>query len=177
MTIDFYKDEEMIGISYVKIRLRSSVILNIEIDDKFCFLWSILAKLHPSSKIHRNRVWNYRKKFKEIIIEAFDFTNGLKCSDVHKFKKLNNSFININETNLYTDEIKWKHEVIPIEVSKKDSDRVIDLLNYINHYVLNKNYIFFGGILTVIMFEEAVWILIPVKMYWLNTNNSVVNKI
>ena len=47
MTLYFYKTGEMKGSSYVKIPVRSSVILNIRNDDKYCFVWSILADLHP----------------------------------------------------------------------------------------------------------------------------------
>ena len=47
MTIYVCKIGEMNGISYTKIPLRSSAILNIGDDEKFCFIWSILASLHP----------------------------------------------------------------------------------------------------------------------------------
>ena len=43
VTIYFYKTNEMNGLNCVKIPLRSNAILNIENNDKFCFLWSILA--------------------------------------------------------------------------------------------------------------------------------------
>ena len=43
----FYKNTELNSLDYVKIPLRSSAILNIEKDDKFCFFWSFLAKLQP----------------------------------------------------------------------------------------------------------------------------------
>ena len=45
--IYFIKSGELNGSSFVKIPLRSSAILYIENNDNFCFLWSILAKLHP----------------------------------------------------------------------------------------------------------------------------------
>ena len=32
---------------------------------------------------------NYKQCFDELNIENFDFSNGLKCSDVHKFEKTN----------------------------------------------------------------------------------------
>ena len=60
MIIYFYKTGEMNGLSYVKIPLRSSAILNTENDDKYCLLWSILASLHSGNNIHPNRVSNYR---------------------------------------------------------------------------------------------------------------------
>ena len=101
-------------------------------NDKYCFIWSILASLHPCNNNHPNRVSNYKQNFDELNIRVFDFTNGFKCSDVHKFEKLNNLSINIFELNFYRDQKKWKHKLIPIEISKNESDKVIDLLIYKN---------------------------------------------
>ena len=126
MTIYFYKTTEMNGSNYLKIPLRSNAILNIENNDKYCFLWSILAYLLPCNN-HPNRVSNYRQYFIELNIQGFDFTDGFKCSDVHKFNELNRLSLNIFELNFYQDQNQWKHKLIPIEVSKNSSDRVIDL--------------------------------------------------
>ena len=60
MTINFYKTTEMNGSNYIKIPLRSNAILNIENNDKYCFLCSILAYIHPCNNNHLNRVSNYR---------------------------------------------------------------------------------------------------------------------
>ena len=125
--------------------MRSNAILNVENNDKYCFLWSILAYLHPCNNNHPNRVSNYRQYFHELIIQDFDFTNGFKCSDVHKFNELNNLSVNIFELNFYQDQNQWKHKLIPIEVSKNNSDRVIDLAIYKNHYVLIKKLDVFLG--------------------------------
>ena len=62
----------------------------------------------------------------------------IKCGDVHKFEKLNDLPNNIFSLNFYQDNDKWKHKLLPIEFSKSDSDRVIDLLIYENHYALIK---------------------------------------
>ena len=118
MTVYFYKTNEMDGRSYIKIPLRSNAILNVENKDKYCFLWSILASLHPCNNIHPNRVSNYRQYFNELNIQCFDFTNGFKCSDVHKFNELNNLSVNIFELNFYQDQNTWKHKLIPIEINK-----------------------------------------------------------
>ena len=48
----FYKTGEINDQSYVKIPLRSNAILNIENDDKYCFLCSILAYLHHCNNDH-----------------------------------------------------------------------------------------------------------------------------
>ena len=138
MTVYFYKTNEMNGSNYIKIHLRSNAILNIENNDIYCFLWSILASLHPCINNHPNRVSNYRQYFNALNNQRFDFSGGFKCSDVHKFKELNNLSVNIFELNVYQDHNQWKHKLLPIEVSKNNSDRVIDLAIYKNHYVLIK---------------------------------------
>ena len=119
--------------------------MNIENQDKFRFLWSILAHLHHCNNNHPNRVSNYRKFFNEINIEGFDFSNGFKRSDVHRFNELNNLSINVSELNFYQDQNKWRHKLIPIEASKNESDRVIDWLIYKNHYALIKKLKVFLG--------------------------------
>ena len=50
--------------------------------------------------------------------------------------------------NFYQDHRKWRHKLIPIEISKKDTDRYIDLAIYKNHYVLIKKLDVFSGDLT-----------------------------
>ena len=136
--ISFYKTVEVNGISYVKIPLRLNAILNVQNNDKYCFIWSILASLHPCKNDHSNRVSNYLQYFNKLNFQSFDFTNGFKCSDVHRFIELKNLSVNIYELNFYQDGDKWKQNLIPIEISKNESDNVIDLLFYKNHYTLNK---------------------------------------
>ena len=138
MTVYFYKTGELNGSNNFKIPLRSNAILNIENNDKLCFLWSALAYLHLCNNIYPNKVSNYRQNFNELNIQGFHFTNGFKCSDVHKFNEINYLSINIFELNFYQDQNKWKHKLLPVEVSKTESDRVIDLTIYKNYYALIK---------------------------------------
>ena len=145
ITIFSYKAGELNGSNYNKIPLRSNAILNIENIEKYCFIWSILANLHPCKNNHSNRVSNYKQNFNELNLNGIDFTNRLKCTDVHKFKDLNKLTINLFELNFYQYQNKWKHKLIPIEVSKNDSDRVIDLSVFRNHYVLIKKLSLFLG--------------------------------
>ena len=135
----------MNGSNYIKIPLGSNAILNVENNDKYCFLWSILAWLHPCNNNHPNKVSNYQQFFDELNINGFDFTNGFRCSDVHKFNELNNLSVNIFELNFYQDQNQWKHKLIPIEIRKNNSDKVIDLAIYKNHYVVNKKLNVFLG--------------------------------
>ena len=133
MKISFYKTSEMNGTSYVKIPLRTNAILNVQNNDKHCFIWSIFASLHPCKNSNPSRVSNYVQYINELNFQGFDFTNGFKCSDVHKFKELNNLSVNIYEINFYQDGDTWKHNLIPIEISKNNSDKIVDLLIYKNH--------------------------------------------
>ena len=145
ITIYFYQTGIMNGSNYNKNPLRSHAILNVENNDKNCFLWSIIASLHPCNNNHPNRVTNYKQNFKELNIQGFDFSYGFKYSDVHKFNELNNLSVEIFELIFYQDQNKWKHKLIPIEISKNNSDRVIDLAIYKNHCVLTKKLDVFSG--------------------------------
>ena len=144
MKIKFYKTGEFNGTNYVKIPLRSNATLNIQNNDKYRFLRSKLADLYPCENSHPSRVRNYIQYFVELNIDGFDFTNGFKCSGMHRFETLKNLSINIFELIFHQDKNKRKHNAIPIEVSKNDSDRVVDFLKYKNHYALIKKNVFSG---------------------------------
>ena len=146
MKISLYKTTDLNGSSYVKIPLRTSAILNIQNIDKYCFIWSILASLHACENCHPSRVNNYIQSFNELNFQNFDFSNGFKCNDIHKFDELNNLSVNIYELNFYQNGDKWKQNLIPIEISKNESDNVIDLLIYKNHYApIKKLHVFLGN--------------------------------
>ena len=138
MKIYFYKTGELNASFYVKFLLKSSAILNFENDEKYCFLRSILAYLQPCNNSHPNRVSNYGQYFDELSIDGFDFSNGLKCSSVDNFGRLNNLSVNIFNMNFYQNENFRKQKIVPIEVGEKNSDRIVDLLIYRNHHVVVK---------------------------------------
>ena len=77
-TIYFYKTTEMDGSYYVKLPVKGLANLTLENVDKHCFLWSILAHLHPSINSHPDRVSNSRQIFEELNLDGFDFSNGVK---------------------------------------------------------------------------------------------------
>ena len=136
MKIRFYKTDELNGSKYLKFPLRSNALINVKNNDKYCFIWSIVTSLHPGENDHPNRVSKYLQYFDELNIDGFDFSNGFKCSDVQKLENLNNLSINIFELNFNQNKNKWTRNLLPIEISKNDSDRVIDLLIYKNHFAL-----------------------------------------
>ena len=115
----------MNGSKYVKLSWRSNAILNIENNDKHCFIWSILASLYLFDNNHPHRVSKYKKNLNELNIIGFDFIIGFKCSDVHRFNEINNLSINIFEINFYQDQNKWRDKLIPIEISKNIPDRLL----------------------------------------------------
>ena len=53
--------------------------------------------------------------------------------------------MNFFEINFYQNQNKWKHKLIPIEISKNNLDRVFDLGIYQNHYFLIKKLDVFLG--------------------------------
>ena len=139
MKLVFFTTGEINGSSYLKIGLGSSARVNFKNGDKYCFIWSKLASLRPFNNGHLNRVSNCRQNFNELNIQGFDFTKGFKCSDMHKFERLNNLSIDIYDLNFSKDDNKWKHKQKPIEISKNITvDRVIHLGKYKNHYNLMK---------------------------------------
>ena len=93
-------------------------------------MWTFLVFLHFRENSHPSRVKVYRQYFDDLNLEGFDFTNGLKCSDVHAYKKLNNLSKNMFKINFYQDGGKWKHDLILIESSKNEPDKVIEFLKY-----------------------------------------------
>ena len=56
----------------------------------------------------------------------------------------------------YQDRKKWKHKVIPIEISKNDSDKVTDGKIYENHYALTEGTNVFLKIIIKILSVDGV---------------------
>ena len=152
----FYKTDELNGSNYVKFPLRSTATLYKEKKDKYCFRGIMLAYFHACENSHPSRVRSYIQKFDGLNTEGFDLANGFTCSDMHRFEKLNSLSINIFELNFYQDKIKWKHKLIPIEIGKNESERVVDLLIYKNHYTLFKKINVFSGDHHLILNVDAV---------------------
>ena len=111
----FYKTGELNGFSFFKFPFRSNAVLNVGNDDKFCFLWSKLASLHPCKNDHPDSFPNYKYYFDKLNIDGFDCSNGFKCSGMRRFEKFNNSFINMFELSFYQDQNNRKQRLIHIE--------------------------------------------------------------
>ena len=126
------------GSSYVitpKFIANKNAVINIQNNDNKCFVWSILAALHPPS-LNANRVNKYKPYENELNVTDLKFPLVIK--DIKKFEKLNQSIsVNIlafdGETCIYpvyvTSEKSRQHHINLLLISYNDKF----------HYVLIKN--------------------------------------
>lgn len=127
------------GSSYIespkKIRNTHSVV-NIQNEDDKCFLYSVLAALHPVEN-HTDRVPNYEPFLDEVKINGIKFP--MRIQQIPKFEKMNNLTINV----LYTTN-KSGTDIWPVYISKRRGDDPINLLllsdDEKSHYILIKNF-------------------------------------
>ena len=107
----------------------------------FFFILQQIQKLQ-----HPKKVSICRQYFDELHIQGFDFSHGLKCNDVHNCEKLNNFSIQIFQLKYYKESYGvYRNRIVPVKISKNNSDRVVDLLLYRNQYILIKTlHVFLG---------------------------------
>ena len=143
LKIYFHKTNPINGQTYVEFPKRTNAILNIQNNDTFCFLWSILASLHPVNE-NPHRVSKYIPYKNELNITDIDLTNGMRITDIDKFENLNNQLsINVFE---YTNDDDNDYKLVLLYISKNNENRsIIDLFLYKNHYILLKKlHVFIG---------------------------------
>ena len=143
LKICFHKTKALNGMTYIKFPIRTNSILNIQNADTYCFLWSILANIHPVDKGHQ-RVSKYEPYRDELNITNIDFTNGMRIVDIPRFERLNPTLsINVFE---YSTEEDNDYKLVALYVSKNNENRrIIDLILYKNHYILLKKlHVFIG---------------------------------
>ncbi len=134
MHIKFYKTKSLSGGTYVKLPFESKSVLNIQNKDNKCFLWSILAKLHPVES-DKCEVRSYRRFENELNLSRITFP--VKLNDIPKFEVDNNLLINVFEL--------VGMNLNPLYIgSNEEGDRVIDLLYYKEHFILIKKLHTFG---------------------------------
>nr|DAC81386.1 TPA_asm: PolB [Parasteatoda house spider adintovirus] len=74
--------------------VKKKAVLNIRNSDNKCFLWSVLAALHPcSDRKSANRVNKYREFENELALSGITFP--MKLNQISKFEKINNLSINV----------------------------------------------------------------------------------
>ena len=145
LKIYFHKTNVINGSTYIKFPLRTNAILNTQNADTYCFLWSILANIHPiNDKNHPYRVSKYIRYRDELNINNIDFTNGMKIDDIPRFERLNNQLaINVFE---YTTDEDNDYKLAPLYITEhNENKRIIDLIFYKNLYILLKKlHVFIG---------------------------------
>ncbi|CAR98546.1 Protein CBG25579 [Caenorhabditis briggsae] len=112
-------------------------VINPKNNDDKCFMWSILAHLHPA-KDHVSEIYNYTPYQNEL--NFGDLTFPMKIKDINKFEKMNDLVVNVVECT-------EKGQINPLRPSRgitADDSKVINLLYYENeegnsHYSLIKN--------------------------------------
>ena len=143
LKIYFHKINEINGATYKKFPIRTNAVLNIQNADTYCFLWSILANIHPIDE-NPHRVSKYEPYRNELNIDGIDFTNGMKIVDIPRFENLNPALtINVFE---YCTKDDNDYKLVPLYISKNtENRRIIDLILYKNHYILLKKlHVFIG---------------------------------
>ena len=141
--IYFHKTNAINGMTYVEFPLRTNAILKIQNNERYCFLWSILASVHPVNK-DPQRVSKYMPYKNELNITDIDFSNGMRITDIDRFEKLNNQLsIKVFE---YSKDEDNDYKLVPLYISKNIENRkTIDLILYENHYMLLKKlHVFIG---------------------------------
>jgi hypothetical protein len=69
------KNKDMVGSSYFELPFKSNCIVNIQNEDDYCFIWSILAHLYPAKK-NRNQVSKYYPYVNELNMEKLESPIG-----------------------------------------------------------------------------------------------------
>lgn len=111
-------------------------IINIQNKDEKCFLWCMIASRHLPER-DCERVAKYNKP--EFISEWKINDLPMPISKIHYFEKQNN--VNVNIYSLDND----NKTRIPLHISKQNSDEVVNLFYWNNHYSLIKNFSRFSG--------------------------------
>ena len=128
-----YRYHDIRASSYCKLPksfCNSTSVVNIQNNDNYCFLWSVLAHKYKVDN-HRERVSQYKKHFHEL--NQGDIQFSMKIKDIPTFERLNNLNINVFELSANDKTLSAKY------VNKKYYDEQIDFLLFENHYCLITN--------------------------------------
>ena len=110
-------------------------IVNVQNKDNLCFLYSILAQLHPA-EINANRVNNYKKYHNTLKYDSIEIL--MSVGDIDRFEKLNQDLT----INVYAYE---EGVVFPRRMSERRGEKSMNLIMYANlkegyYYALIKNF-------------------------------------
>lgn len=131
MTINVNKFVMFTGASYIplpKKLARKNLVVNVKNNDEKCFLWSILAALHPR-KTNVTNVEKYKKYEHELNTDGITFPMAL-C-DIQKFEEINENI----SVNVYAIEEEYNFEtkkaeqiIVPVRLTESVKAKHIHLL-------------------------------------------------
>ena len=133
ITVKMFKYHDIRAFSYCKLPksfCNSKSLVNIQNNDNYCFLWSILAHKYKVDN-HREKVSHYENPFHELIQGDIQFP--MKIEDIPTFERLDNLNINVFELSANDKTLSPKY------VNKNYYDEQIDLLLYEKHSCLITN--------------------------------------
>ena len=122
LTLNVAKYKPLRGSTYIPLpsQLRNKkAIINVQNKDLKCFLWSILAAIHPTEN-HIDRVSNYQKYENTLNMQGISYP--VKQTDIARFERNNEVSVNV-----FGYEGK---EVFPIRITPERYDQHVNLLLY-----------------------------------------------
>ena len=120
ITIHMARYRPLRGSNYIPlpIKLRSKhPIINVKNKDNNCFMWSVLAALHPGNH-NSDRVREYQTYATELNFDAISFL--MRMADIPKFEKQNQIYVNVFGYE--------KGDVFPIHITTHRYDKHVYLL-------------------------------------------------
>ena len=126
------------GSSYLKLPKQledKKAVLNIQNDDEKCFLWSVLASLHPVSRRDQpHRLHHYKQYVNELNVGGIEFP--MRVNQIAKFERQNTTI----SVNVFGYE---ERELFPLYITKEKKEHHVNLLlfssNETSHYCLIRN--------------------------------------
>ena len=135
--VNIHKHVPLRASSYMEIPAEvqnTKSVVNIQNKDHKCFMWSILAYLHPAHK-NPQQVSKYQPFQDELTFQGIDFP--VKLQDISKFETQNQISVNVFG---YDPE----HWIYPLRITKAEHQKHVDLLYIVDkensHYCLIKSF-------------------------------------
>ena len=142
--IEMTEYQPMGGSSYIELPkdvYDTKSIVNIKNEDQACFMWSVLAALHPTDH-HPERVIHYKPFEDQLNFTGMEFP--MTIDQISKFEKLNPEIsVTVLGIDIPDNEEKDASKVFPLRVPEKQQEQHIVLLYWsrgeVHHYAWVKN--------------------------------------
>ena len=133
--VGLHKHKPLKGSSFIELPPKvkhTKAVVNVKNKDNKCFMWSVLAGLHPQD-VHAERISHYQPFDNELNFDGIDFPVAIK--DIPKFERQNTISVNV---------FGYEQDVYPLYTTKHVYKKHVDLF-YItkdtnSHYCYIKNF-------------------------------------